>query len=81
MYNVRQQLTDQPHEDGIRNGSDEMGAFGKLLLSIPGIELVRVQPYRFIVSKAVMFDWSEIEPKVIELVSHFEQHAKLLESV
>lgn len=72
VYNVRHELTEHAHEDGCRNGADKLGAFGKLLVSIPGIEVVRVQPYRFIISKAVMFDWSEIEPKVTELLENFK---------
>lgn len=79
VYNVRHSLTELAHEDGCMGGENTLGAFGKLLVSIPGVEVVRVQRYRFFVSKAVMFEWSEIEQQIAELVENFKHIADLVE--
>jgi len=80
VYNVRHELTNQAHEDGHKNCTDDVGLFGKLLLDIPGIEVIRIQPYRFFISKAVMYEWSEIEPKIVSLIQSYEQHMRLINS-
>lgn len=68
VYNVRHELTEAAAEDGVRGSSEMLGSFGKLVVGIRGVEVVRIQPYRFFVSKAVAFTWEEVEPKIVELV-------------
>ncbi len=80
VYNVRHELINTEHEDGHRYGDEKLGPFGKLLVAIPGIEVVRVQPYRFFISKAAMFEWSEIEPEIARLVGTFKDHQDLIAS-
>ena len=78
VYNVRYELTEAAAEDGCRGRIDGLGAFGKLLVGIRGVEVVRVQPYRFFISKAVMFEWSEIDPHVMSIVETLVASQRML---
>lgn len=78
VYNVKYELTEKAAEDGCRGRVDELGSFGQLLCQIRGIEVVRVQPYRFFVSKAVMFSWDEIQPHILDLLQSLTASQKLL---
>ncbi len=78
LYNVRYELTEKAAEDGCRGAVDDLGEFGKLIMRIRGIEVIRVQPYRMFVSKAAMFLWEDIEPEVISLLTSFDASQGLL---
>ena len=78
VYHVRDELTESKSEDGCKGFEDELGAFGKLILGIRGVEVVRIQPYRFFVSKASMYSFEEIEPAICSLISSFVRSQELL---
>lgn len=54
--------------------------FVKVLLEIPGVTWVDVSPYKIRVDKAELFDWSEVEPKVLELIEGLNNATKEPES-
>ncbi len=78
LYNVRYELTERAAEDGCRGAIEDLGEFGKLIMKIRGIEVIRVQPYRMFVSKAALFLWEDIEPEVISLLTSFDASQGLL---
>ena len=70
VYHTRFELSSGP-EVGARGCSDEMGAFGNLILEIRGIAKVHVGPYVLLVTKAPLFEWSEIDPSIQEILKTF----------
>ena len=70
VYHTRFELSSGP-EVGARGCSDEMGAFGNLILEIRGIAQVHVGPYVLLVTKAPLFEWSEIDPSIQEILKTF----------
>jgi hypothetical protein len=81
IFNVRAELTEKKVEDGCIGDPSDLGAFGRLILGIRGIEVVRVQTYRIFVSKAVMFSWDEIQPKVVDVLTCFVKSNEMLHSL
>lgn len=41
------------------------------ILTVPGIAGARVTPYSLLVRKAEMFEWEEIEPSLLRLLTSF----------
>ena len=41
---------------------------GRLLISMDGVTQVVVEPYQAFVFKATMFQWSDLAPKIIEVI-------------
>lgn len=78
VYHVRIPLTEEVREDGSAGGVSELGAFGKLIVEIPGVEVVRIQKYRFFVSKANMFAWDEIDEPILSIVRELVLSQRLL---
>ncbi len=78
LYNVRFELTEEAAEDGCKGSVENLGEFGRLVMKIRGIEVVRVQPYRMFISKAALFLWEDIEPEVLRLLTSFDASQDLL---
>lgn len=70
VYHTRFEMSSGP-ECGSRGNSEELGAFGNLVLAIPGIAQVHVCPYALMITKAPLFEWSEIDPLVEDLLKEF----------
>jgi hypothetical protein len=68
VYNTRYELSSSP-EQGYRGASPELSEFGKLILAIDGVVSVTLGPYVLLVTKAPLFVWNEVEPKVVEILS------------
>lgn len=51
----------------------------KAVLEIPGVAMASVQTYNIIVTKPPTFEWSEIEPSLLRLLSAFNLGAGALE--
>jgi hypothetical protein len=80
VYHTRFELADKP-ETGVRGCSEEVGAFGNLILEIRGVVGVQVGPYILLVTKAPLFDWVEIDPSVQEILKTFARSQKQIEDV
>jgi len=73
-YHTRIQLIDQPVEMVERGASCTLSShpipgFAELLLKIPGVASVTLRPYTADVQKAVAFEWNEIEPRILEVLT------------
>ena len=77
-YHTRFSLSDGP-EVGTRGCSDDVGAFGNLILEIRGIAQVHVGPYVLLVTKAPLFEWAEIDPSIQEILKTFAISQKQIE--
>lgn len=78
VYHTRFELSSGP-ESGIRGASAEVGEFGNLVLDIRGVVQVAVCPYVMLVTKAPLFEWGEIDPRVEDLLRGFAVSQHLLE--
>ena len=70
VYHTRFELC-STFEEGSRGSSGELSEFSNLMLEIRGVAHVRLLPYVLMIFKAPLFDWTEVEPKVIDLLSSF----------
>ena len=70
VYNTRVELTGKP-EVGFRGCADEVGAFANLVLEIDGVTQVQLGSYVLIVTKAPLYSWDEVQPKVRGLLETF----------
>jgi hypothetical protein len=85
VADITAQLTDDPnrmvfhtrfemstgYEEGARGNSSSLSEFGKLFLEIRGVAHVQVIPYTLVVSKAQLYDWTELTPQVEDILRHF----------
>ena len=69
-YHARFEMSGGP-EVGTRGNSEELGEFGRLVLEIRGVAQVHVCSYVMLVTKAPLFEWSEIGPEVERLLRMF----------
>lgn len=69
-YHTHFELSDRI-ELGARGSSEEMSEFGRLVLGIRGIAQVYLGPYVLVITKAPLFDWSEIDPPIQSILSTF----------
>jgi len=67
-FHIRHELTGIKAEIGYKGESSELGALGRLLLEIRGVECVSVQAYSVTVQKGAMFDWPEIQEKIVDIL-------------
>ena len=70
VYHTRFELA-SGLESGVRGCSEEVGAFGKLILEIGGVVQVNLGPYMLLVTKAPLFKWPEIDPIIQEILKTF----------
>jgi hypothetical protein len=67
-FHVRHELTSTKAEVGYRGEFPELGALGRLVLEIRGVECVSVQAYSITVQKGAMFDWQIIQEKIVDIL-------------
>ena len=77
-YHTRFELSSGP-EVGAKGYSDNVGAFGNLILEIRGVAQVHVGPYVLLVTKAPLFEWSEIDPSIQEILKTFALSQRQIE--
>lgn len=68
VYHTRVQLSEEM-ESGIRGTDHNLGALGCLLLEVPGVVQVQVHCYLILVTKAPLYAFDEIRPKVEQILS------------
>jgi len=51
------------------------------LLKIPGVNGVEVHPYHVVVARVPVYEWDEIEPSVLQLLTSFNMGEGRLEEV
>ena len=76
-YHTRFEMSSGP-ESGTRGNEESLSDFGRLILEIRGVSQVRVTPYVLLVTKAMLFSWGEILPKVEDILRGFVQSQKLI---
>ena len=64
-----------------RGDGEEHGTFMTALLEIPGISVVALRPYTAVIVKAPSFDWAEIEPSLLRLMTAFNAGEGALQGV
>lgn len=69
-YHTRFELSSKP-ETGMRGCSEELGAFGNLVLEVRGVVQVCVGPYVLLVTKAPLFEWDEVDASIQEILKTF----------
>ncbi len=79
-YHTRFEMSSGP-ESGTRGNSEEMGAFGNLILDIKGIAQLHICPYIMLVTKGPLFEWSEIEPEIKKILASFAISQRQLQDV
>jgi len=69
VYFSKQALTSQPMvaEPGIPSGNSFLDA----VLEIEGVDIAEIHRYRVAVLKSPMWDWSEIESRMLRLLAAF----------
>lgn len=77
-YHVRQELTEKAMFSVDRGDSSDyngnpVAGITELLLAIRGVTSITLRPYQATVTKAVAFDWDEIEPRVLECLAIFKE--------
>lgn len=77
-YHTRFEMSSSP-ECGIRGGNNDLGAFGEIVLAIRGVVTVQVMPYVLLVTKALLFDWPEIDVEVQKILIEFAKSQNQLE--
>ena len=80
VYHTRFELA-SGFESGARGCSEEMGAFGKLILEIRGVVQVHLGPYMLLVTKAPLFTWPEIDPSIKEILKTFAISQRQIEDM
>jgi len=65
-YHVRLEMVEETVD--CKRGTATESSVAELLLSLKGIEALRLAPYHAIVMKAPMFAWDEVHPKVVEVM-------------
>lgn len=68
VYGVRIQLTEQPIEVALR-GEPGISAIAELFLEVRGVAGVQVFPYYVAIVKGPAFEWQEIEPSLLPILS------------
>ena len=66
-------------EEGARGNFDGLGSLGQMFLDIPGVVHVTLGPYLCLVTKAALFEWKEVEPRVEEILREFAISQRLLD--
>ena len=80
VYNTRFEMSSGP-EVGCRGSAGELGAFGNLMLEISGVVQVHVHSYMLLITKAPLFSWDEIRPRVEIILKEFATSQRQLKDV
>jgi len=67
-------------ESGRRGTAEITSEFGSLLLNIDGVIQYHICPYVILITKANLFTWEEVEPKVNDLLVSYILSQRQLES-
>lgn len=51
-----------------KKAPEKLVAFAEALFAIPGVTFLGFDKYEIVVEKAELFEWEDIEPKVIEII-------------
>ena len=78
VYHTKFEMTDV-NQSAVRGNSFDLCEFGELVLSIRGVAKISVYPYLLAVTRAPMFNWDEIRPKIENLLKHFVISQRQLE--
>jgi len=70
VYHVRQQLTESS-QMWFREHTEGINGIAELILKIPGVASVFVFSYSVQISKAKLYRWDEIEPRILEGLEPF----------
>lgn len=88
-YHTRFELS-EINQSGIRGSYDaepdrantaELGEFGKLILSMKGVVMVQIGTYVLLVTKAPLFEWSEVDPEIQSILKMFAVSLRQLNEV
>jgi Scaffold protein Nfu/NifU N terminal len=70
IYHVRQQLTESS-QMWFREHTEGVNGIAELILNIPGVTSVFVFCYSVQISKAKLYRWDEIEPRILQALEPF----------